>query len=144
MAEAVWRITNHILIKPCSVCNSFSSFTLFITWLLFLFLWILFCTFIDKISKTFGSWRIYICVCFCMYYRNKNIPTDTHIKTGFSWFMESILQILLHVGFLSKEFFDNRFSKKKAIVCNLFFKKNLQSARCSFVAKKMYQKHILL
>lgn len=55
------------------------------------------------------------------------------------------MQILLHVGFLSKEFFDYRFSKKKShCLCNLFFKKNLPHARCSCMARKIYQKHILL
>ena len=142
-AEAVRVTADQNLMKPLVyITHLFSPFALFVTWLFLLFLWILFCSFIENISKIFGSWIIYMYMCFCMHYCNKNIQIDINVKTGFSWFIESIFQIILHMGFLSKEFFD--YKEKKNIVCNLFFEKNLPNARCSFVARKMYQKHILL
>ena len=45
--------------------------------------------------------------------------------------MESIMQIVLHVGFLSKEFFDYRFSKKKCHCWQLILQK--EYAKCQML-----------
>ena len=111
LEEAVWVITDHSLQNPwVCVIHLFSSSSYLIPWLFVSVDSVL----LFRAASRNLFWKlksIFVYRCSSMHYCKRNIEIDLHIKIGFSWFMESMMQTFLCVDFLSKEFFDYKFFK---------------------------------